>query len=807
MKNSPAAFRLFIFISLFLSVNAFAQSVSGKIADSLNAPVPYAVVALAKAADSAVIQGTLCDAGGDYSFSKIKTGNYILKISATGYEVKYSEAFHIDTLQEYTAPVIRLGKDKMLDAVTVSSITPTVEFKNGNITVNVEDSPLARGNSVYDLLYKLPGVSVENNNITMQGKTGVVFMIDGRIQQMSTEQLLNMLKGMSAATIQKIEVLKNPPVKYDAAGTSGMINIVTKRSEQRGFNGTIYNETSQGFYTNTSSGIALSYKNEKISIFTGIDGTYDIYKINTELYTNFMTDSGHTALSNLTGYKVFDNGLTGNLGMDWYVNKSNVVGFKIDADPGIYDENGLGKNQVSGYNTTGFDHLVFTETGHNKWNDKNYNLNAEHKFDTSGTVLDFSADFTDATETDHSLYTSYYYDAGDHVALAPNIYQNTNDSRTRIFSSKLDFIHPVDTSSTIEAGVKASFTDMINKYLFERQNNTTQTFYTDTTLSNNYFYAEQNLAAYFNYTKAFGDFNLQAGIRGENTTVQGSNSANAFRLSKNYFSLFPDISLEYDLSEDHIFQLNLNRRIDRPSYWNLTPFIVYRDPYSYFSGNPFLQPHFSNTAELTYSFKEIFNNSISYSRINGYMLDYTEQDDSTKILLETSKNIDYQNSLAYLLFLKYDFNDHYEISFNGTLSYTGFKGEIKNVPFLTKELTYRAGLDNTFLLPGETKLEVSAIYRGPNLFGITQINPLWYMSFAIQKSFFKKKLDCSIGMEDIFFTMKFHTHSKFDNQDWNFYQYGDSRRITFSISYNFGKIKTEERETNSNEEEKERLQH
>lgn len=798
-----------IFACFFLLPGFYsaAQSVSGKIVDSSSAPVPFAVVALERAADSVVIKGMLSEENGTYSFTGTQPDNYFLQATATGYDTARSDVFHLDSLQSYTAKPVVLKKSRLLDAVTISAITPAVEFKNGNITVNIENSPLARGNSVYDLLSRLPGVSVENNNITLQGKTGVIFMIDGRIQQMSTEQLLIMLKGMSAATIQKIEVLKNPPVKYDAAGTSGMINIVTKRSEQRGFNGTVYSEISQGFYNNAGYGLALNYRNEKISVFTSVDGTYNIYKIDTKLYTNFTTDPGSTALANQTGYKVLETELTTRLGMDWYVNKSNIIGFKIEQGPGIYNENGHGRNQVSGYNTTGFDYLLFSETGHNKWNDKNFNLNAEHKFDTSGTLIDFSADYTDAGETDHSLYSSYYYDDNDHGVLSPKVYQNTNDSRTQIFSSRLDFIHPVDTISSIECGVKASFTGMRNNYLFERQNNADLTFYTDTALSNNYLYSEQNLAVYFNYTRSFGPFNLQAGLRGENTTVHGSASADLPRLSKNYFSIFPNISLEYTKSGDHVFQLNLNRRIDRPSYWDLTPFIVYRDPYSYFSGNPFLQPHFSNTAELAYSYKEIFNNSVSYSRINGYMLDYTEQNDSTMILLETSKNIDFQNSLTYLLFLKYDFTNRYEISFNGTASWLDYKGDINGYPFRTKGLTFRAELTNTILLPGEIKLEASAIYRGPNLFGITQINPLWYMSFAFQKSFFRKKLDCTIGMQDIFNTMKFHTHAQFDNQDWNFYQTSDSQRITFSLNYNFGKTQTEERELNSNEEEKERLQH
>jgi hypothetical protein len=551
----------------------------------------------------------------------------------------------------------------------------------------------------------------------------------------------------------------------------------------------------------------LNYKNEKISIFTGIDGIYNTYLVNTKLYTNFASDSGNTQLGNETGYRALEAGPTYKAGADWHVDRSDIIGFRIDGNQGIYNETGHGNNHVSQQNNLGFDHLLFTEIGHNKWNTWNYNLNAEHRFDTLGTLLDFSADHTSSLENDRSFYSNYFYDADQNEVLSPNIYQNTNDANTQIWSSKLDLTLPIDSASVLESGIKASLTTMLNDYLFEREDNSTSSFYTDTTLSNNYSYTEQNLAAYFSYSRTFTHFSLKAGVRGEKTFVKGTNSANAFQLTKNYFSLFPNVSFEYSGAAHHVFQLNLNRRIDRPSYWDLTPFIVYRDQYSYFSGNPFLQPDFSNTIEFTDIFKEMLTSSVSYSHIDHFMLDYTEQNDTTKILLETGKNINYENSISGLLFLKYDPADWYELEFDADGSYVSYKGEIKGVPFHTNGLTYRMNLTNTFMLPGKTKLEVSGFYRGPNLFGILRIDPLWSASFAFQRSFCKEKLSCSIGLADVFNTFRFHTHSQFDNQNWNFYQSSDPRRITFSINYNFGKLTIEERENSSNDDEKSRLSH
>lgn len=612
---------------------------------------------------------------------------------------------------------------------------------------------------------------------------------------------------MSAENIQRIELLKNPPVKYDAAGTAGMINIVTKKSEQKGFSGTIYAESSQGSYNRADFAITLNYKTEKISVFTGIDEVQSNYFTRENFDRNFNTDSGHTEINNFASFKDLETGLNFKLGTDWYVNKKNTLGFKIDGGPGSYTSSANALNHVYDYNNTGFDHAQSVSYTPNKWSILNYNVNAEHRFDSTGTALAFSADFTQLNETDRGFSDNYFYDENGNAVLHPNIFRNTNQSATNIFSSRFDFTRMLDSATGIEAGIKGNNINATNNYLFEREDTVTTGFYTDPVLSNNYVYNEQTVAGYFNYSRTIRHLNLQLGIRAENTSVNGKNMSSGFVLKKKYSNLFPNVSLEYTRSENHNYQLNFSRRIDRPAYDQLNPFVIYRDQYSYFAGNPFLQPEYSYTAEFTYSFKDLLNNSISYSRITDFMLDYTTQNDSTKIFMETNKNIRFSNSLGYLLFVRYNPGSWCELSLNGNFSWVEYEGDIDGVRFRKQGINYSANLSGTFILPGKTRLEITGIYRGPNLYGIIQIDALWQASFAVKKSFFGEKLDCSVGMSDVFNTWKFHTHAKFDNQNWNFYHQEDTRRLLVSINYNFGRVKTEEREINSNEEEKNRLNH
>ena len=797
-----------LFTLLLFSLIAEAQTITGLVADSTGLPMPYVPVALLHSKDSTVYKGTITSDSGRYNFEKLKPGTYLIKVIAAGFKESYTFSFKLDSLAGITQPDIRVRSNGVnLNEVSVTAIQQTVEFKNGNIIVNVENSPLAKGNTVYDLLLKLPGVSIDDNIIFLNGKTGVVFMLDGRVLQLSNIQLLNMLKSMNTELVEKIELLKNPPVKYDATGTSGMINIRIKKTKLYGTSGSIYTSNSFGFYPRYMSGLSLNYKVKRVTLFSNIDYNHSYYQSNDQFNKKFKTDSTLTEFEGLNYYKESEENITLKIGADWQVNKKNIIGFKIDGGPGVYQSDGHGINTIRGYNDMGFDHLNASVHSPSKWNAVNYDINAGHSFDTAGTVLNFTADYTRLTENNSLSFENIYLGLDNNEALPSNTYRSDNAGQTDILASKLDFVKNINAKSSFEAGSKASIVNTTNNYVFERKNNSTGDYSIDTTLSNNYTYYEQTLAAYFNYIRSFSGINMQLGLRAENTELIGENIGKEFSVSKSYFNLFPNIILDYTASEKHIFQLNLNRRIDRPIYNNLNPFRIYRDQYSYVEGNPFLLPHYSNTAELTHGFKQVLTNTFTYTRIDNVILFYTSQDDSTKVTTQSMKNMKYNNYWAYSFFARKDIKKWWNVSANGLLAYIEYYGDVNGVIFNTKGFYYNASLTNTFIEPKNTKIEILAFYRSGKNNGLIQAKYRWMMSLAIKKAFFKNKLDCSIGVNDIFYTSVGRSYAKFDNQDWNFYQTTDTRRLVVSINYNFGKLKITEREVISNEEERGRLNH
>jgi hypothetical protein len=189
------------------------------------------------------------------------------------------------------------------------------------------------------------------------------------------------------------------------------------------------------------------------------------------------------------------------------------------------------------------------------------------------------------------------------------------------------------------------------------------------------------------------------------------------------------------------------------------------------------------------------------------MLDYTKQNDTTKVTTETVKNMKFNNYLAYSIFMQHDIKNWWNVSANGSAAYIQYVGDVNGAVFNTKSIYYNASLTNTLIVHKNTKFEIIGIYRGPKNNGLVQIKSRWMVSFALKQTFFKGKLDGSIGLNDIFYTFVAHTYVNFANQNWNYYQTIDTRRIVLSLNYNFGKLKIKEREISSNEQEKARLNH
>jgi len=292
----------------------------------------------------------------------------LLKINYVGYADTILNLGIIDSTTKLSLPPITLNPSSVnLNEVAVTAMKKPMEFKNGNVTVNIEGSPMAIGNSVYDLLMRLPGVIVTDGVISIQGKSGVRVLIDDRVQQLSGDQLMSVLRSMSASNIQKIEILKNPPVKYDAAGNAGIINIVTKKINMTGFSGSANYSNRQGFYDQQSGGITLNYKAKKLTFFSGIN-VFNQGQRNVNTKDKVITDNGLTT-SIYERSTIHFSGPSANIfvGTDWYVNDKNTVGVRVEDIPGNTQNVRIGSDNISD-NSLGYTQLGFKSSVPNPWN-------------------------------------------------------------------------------------------------------------------------------------------------------------------------------------------------------------------------------------------------------------------------------------------------------------------------------------------------------------------------------------------------------------------------------------------------------
>ena len=787
-------------IFVFLLQLSYAQTtIKGKLVSKDNEPIPFATVALLKAKDSSIVKGNFTADDGSFEFEKIMNGCYKIKAIVIGMETTYSPVIEITTADNIVLENLVIQKSGVdLQSVDIVAIKPLVEFKNGNIILNVENSTIAAGNSAYELLKKAPGVSIDNNNnIAIQGKQGVKIMIDGRMQQLSKDQLMNLLQSMPAEGISTIDIMKNPSVKFDAEGTAGIINIKTKKAKLMGFNGNINAGISRGELWSGNGGVALNYKGDKYAVTSG----FNVVARNRQqtVYINRKI--------NTTGdYLIFDQNLINyqkkyfgdyKLGVDWFVSDKTTIGVMLDGGLGSPNDKGKNTTTILGNNTVGFNSLESLNSEKNNFNNNNLNLNFTHKLDTLGAEMDASFNYTKYQEKGNNVYGNYFYDALKQPVsgMYPNVYRNGLNTDINMYIGAFNYKKPLAKKTILETGLKYSGVNTDNSLLFERKDTLGDAYYNDTKYSNHFLYTEKVGAAYVNFQKEINKLSMQLGLRAEYTNAIGFNKTIDSKIIREYLQLFPNVSFDYKASENHALQFSYSRRINRPDYFQLNPFKFYIDQYTSEQGNPFLNPETSHNLNLTYSFKGAIYNTLSYSRTNNTMIELTEQDDATKESTQTTKNINGQYMFAYNLYAYIPVKKFYVAQLDFNLWYQAFEGSIKGVAFNTSSPGIQGSLTNEFILPKDFSIELSVQAQGAMQYGIYMLKPQSNVDVGIKKNFFKNKLSIKINASDVFRAQITRANVNFDNQHIIFKQYNDLRRVRITLTYNFGNTKLQFNQT------------
>ena len=458
---------ILLFTSSLFTSGVYAQQnnsgkISGHVYNNDQTPAAFATITLLKTSDSGLVKTSISDSSGAYHFEKIPIGNYLIAASLTGTKKAYTKSFSLDDINEdVTIPEIILSSNtKVLQTVQVKAIKPFIQHKPGQTIVNVENSPVAAGNSVMEALEKSPGVFVDQDgNISMNGKDGVNVMFNGQPTHLSTSQLATMLKGMPASSVSQIELMSQPPAKYSAAGTAGLINIVLKKNPSFGFNGNITAGAGYGQFAKYNAGGSLNYKNKHLSLYSNYNFAHTKNKFEMDIDRYFYEPDSkiiQTRMDQESKMKTLNNNNTAQVGMDFYLAPKQTLGFVAN---GSFNDGAFNTySPVSFKNGSGIIDSVSTSRNHigYAWQSQGANIHYSISGE-KGSSLTANADYNNFEMSMPQSLITEVTDGQEHELHDAKQQKGTQPSNINIYAAKLDYTHPFKGQWNLSAGVKYSF--------------------------------------------------------------------------------------------------------------------------------------------------------------------------------------------------------------------------------------------------------------------------------------------------------------------------------------------------------------
>jgi iron complex outermembrane receptor protein len=814
MKN----FACFI-LCVFLFVAAKSQTSSGKISVTVTneqqTALENANLELLRTKDSGLVKVAITDKMGLAEFENIPFGNYLLRTSLIGYDRSYSLPFSLSAEQStlQLAKIWLKQTSVEMKGVTVAAKKPFIQKLSDRIVVNVENSIVSAGSSAMDVLERSPGVNVDqNDNITLIGRSGVIIMIDGKPTAMSGSDLANYLKGLPSAAIERIDIITNPSAKYDASGNAGIIDIRMKKDQRLGTNGSLTAGYGQGIYPKANGGMTFNYRNKKVNIFGNYNYAYFVGLNHLILDRNFFNGGVYNGGDLKDNYSVSNySSHTPRLGADFFPNKNTIIGFVVNGNFNHITRTSTNSSVVIDQNKQNKSTFSSLATNNDHNNNVVANINFKHTFDSTGKEL--TADFDYGSYNSGSLTrnaTKYYKLDGS--SLQPDyILDGDQNGKLTFKTGKADYVNPLGKMAKWEAGFKTSFVSSDNDAKFwDVSGGTPQN---DVNKTNHFFYEENNNAGYVNFSKNWKKFNAQVGLRGEHTHVKTHQVNGDVYFDSSYFQLFPSAFFNYKLKEDKTLGVSVSRRIGRPGYSQLNPFLFLIDPTTYATGAPGLLPQFTWSYELSYTLKNLnFTFGYSHTTKSQNIVISKFKDVFPNILFEDNVTVQIPvnlSSTAYYgvsISAPIHINNWWNMINNGNIYYQHFRGRLGTTQLDRGKPAANWRTNNTFTFKKGWTAELSGNVNSGGQYSFMVLEPQWGVGAGVQKTMMKAKGTLRFNVTDIFWTNLPKAVITYDNYIEKWHAYRETRVANLTFTYRFGsnKVQQARRRTTASEEERQR---
>jgi ferric enterobactin receptor len=796
-QSMKKTLQIILFLFLAISARSFAQTkgiVKAKIMDAkTNELLSFASMKISQATENKLVTGNIANDKGEVSVNVI-AGKYFVEIEFMGYKTFKSAEFSI-TKDNNT---IDLGIVKLepssstLAEVEVRAEKSTMVLALDKKIFNVGKDLANAGGSASDLLTNIPSVSVDpDGGVKLRGSDNVRILIDGKPSGLVSFKGGAGLQQLQGNMVERIEIITNPSARYEAEGMAGIINIILKKDQRQGFNGSL--ELIAGYPANYGVGGNLNYRHKKVNFFINYGLSYRKSPGRGNLYQEAIVN-GEKAVYDQTNENEVS-GLNNNIrgGLDYFFNEKSILTtsylFKrSDAHRNldiIYRDFAAPNNNI--LRTT-----YRNQTEDEQEPNSEYALTFKKDFTKKNHTISADVRFLDNWERSNQVFTQNAFFKDGIKDNVNSLLQNSlNDEYEKQWLFQVDYVHPIGKEGKLETGIRSSFRDMVNDYVVNQKNDLGQWIVVPGL--KNYFIYNENINAWYgilgNKTKKFS---YQAGLRAEwtdvKTTLRETNEVNP----RQYANLFPSVHFTYNLPKENALQLSYSRRVRRPFYNDLSPFFSFPDSRNFFGGNPDLNPEFSNVFELghiKYFEKGSFTSSLFFRDTQG-KIDRIRRVDSTGFSRTRPENLNGEKSFGLELTSQFNLYKWWKLDFN----FNFFRADIdgSNISDLYKRSTTSWFIRQTsrFTVMSGFDVQLRGNYEAPQKTAQGERLALYYIDLSMSKEIMQGKGTLNVNVTDLFNTRKL----RYTTQGETFYSEGMSqfriRQINVTLNYRFNQSKS-----------------
>lgn len=809
--------RIVLSMLLFcLAQKVFCQ-LSGKLVSASGEPVPFASVVLLNSHDTSFVKGTVTNVHGAYALDNITAGHYFLRYSAIGFRTYTSGVFEWTIRKRQDLGTRILEEDtRLLEEVVVQGERPLYQQEIDRLVINVESSIMAKGSSALEVLERSPGITIDrqNNSLALNGKSDVLVMLNGKLMRLTAAQVITMLNGMSANTIEKIELLTTPPARYDAEGSGGIINIVLKKNEATGTTGSFSLTGGYGEGEKGTGSVSLAHGAGKINVY----GSYAFSRDRThsgwraESTQNMPAMGGALAVSFVNDVKALSANHNATLGLDLNLEKTTLGG-SINYYNSVVNSSVQNNARYDLVEQDSLFRMKADTQSRNRWMNTITSIYVAQEL-REGEKISFDADYLHyRIENPTDTYTAFTGRDGNSISLPGSIFSTRQRGSTttpiQVGVLKADYTRQVTKLLKAEAGVKGTYTRSASRSAIESLEN--DEWVTSPRTSNDIDVQEGIGAAYASFHWQIDpSVSLMTGVRYEYSRTYMRSPKEENNIDRKLGKLFPSVFFSRKLNDKSEVQLSYTKRISRPSYNDLASSILYNDPMSVSTGNPSLRPTVTHNLKAGYTY-DGYSFSILLSRddypISRYQLTENPAHD---LMYVSPQNLYYQKTLTFQANLPLRITRWWSFTTGMTGNWRQFRLAHTNDHLVKTYFVFTANGSQVITLPKNFSLEISGWYTSMFFNGSNKVDGFGVLNAGIKKELRNNGGSFQLSVGDLFKSLVISnyfghlTEEAFSIKSHVVFTAESARsrivKITYSRSFGNTKVKQQQRSTGSQDE-------